>query len=286
LAPEYRNKFRVKENMSSIVFIGGGNMASCLIGGMIAQGVSSKEITVSEPKQDNRDDLATRFGVCVTDNNKTAVIGAEIVVLAVKPQIMRRVSLDLASNLDSKTVVVSIAAGISISALQTWLGQSIPIVRAMPNTPSLVLTGATGLYSNQLTQQAQKDAVSNIFEAVGYSCWVDSERLIDSVIAVSGSGPAYFFRIIEIMTSIGQELGLSQELAANLAKQTALGAAQMASQSDLSPSQLREQVTSPGGTTERALATFQSEDLESSFRRAMNSACERSREMGRNFSDK
>ena len=271
--------------MSSIVFIGGGNMASCLIGGMIAQGVSSKEITVSEPKQDNRDDLATRFGVCVTDNNKTAVIGAEIVVLAVKPQIMRRVSLDLASNLDSKTVVVSIAAGISISALQTWLGQSIPIVRAMPNTPSLVLTGATGLYSNQLTQQAQKDAVRNIFEAVGYSCWVDSERLIDSVIAVSGSGPAYFFRIIEIMTSIGQELGLSQELAANLARQTALGAAQMASQSDLSPSQLREQVTSPGGTTERALATFQSEDLESSFRRAMNSACERSREMGRNFSD-
>lgn len=271
--------------MSSVVFIGGGNMASCLVGGMIAQGFKQDKITVSEPKQDNRNNLETKFGICVTDNNQTAIAGADVVVLAVKPQIMRRVSLDLASSLNPKTVVVSIAAGISIDALQGWLGHSIPIIRAMPNTPSLVLTGATGLYANHLTQQSQKDVVNDIFEAVGYSCWVESEELIDSVIAVSGSGPAYFFRILEIMKSVGQELGLPEELAGNLAKQTALGAAKMASQSDLSPSQLREQVTSPGGTTERALAAFQSENLESSFRRAMTSASERSREMARDFSD-
>ena len=271
--------------MSSVVFIGGGNMASCLVGGMIARGFKQDKITVSEPKQDNRNNLETKFGICVTDNNQTAVAGADVVVLAVKPQIMRRVSLDLAANLNPKTVVVSIAAGISIDALQRWLGHSIPIIRAMPNTPSLVLTGATGLYANHLTQQSQKDVVNDIFEAVGYSCWVESEELIDSVIAVSGSGPAYFFRILEIMKSVGQELGLPEELAGNLAKQTALGAAKMASQSDLSPSQLREQVTSPGGTTERALAAFQSENLESLFRRAMTSALERSREMARDFSD-
>ena len=271
--------------MNSIVFIGGGNMASCLVGGMIAQGFKQDKITVSEPRQGNRKHLETKFGICVTDNNQTAVAGADVVVLAVKPQIMRKVCLDLAANLNPKTVVVSIAAGISINALQGWLGQTVPIIRAMPNTPSLVLTGATGLYANHLTQQSQKDVVNYIFEAVGYSCWVDDEKLIDSVIAVSGSGPAYFFRILEIMKSIGQELGLPEELAGNLAKQTALGAAKMASQSELNPSQLREQVTSPGGTTERALAVFQSEDLEYVFRRAMTSASERSKEMAKDFSD-
>lgn len=270
--------------MSSIVFIGGGNMASCLIGGMIAKGVSCHNITVSEPKQNARESLSNRFGVDVTDDNQQAVKRADIVILAVKPQIMRKVTMDLAASLDSSAVVVSIAAGISIESLQIWLGESTSIVRAMPNTPSLVLVGATGLYANELTRQSQQDSVLAIFEAVGYCCWVSDEAQIDAIIAVSGSGPAYFFKILEIMQSIGQELGLPEKLATELAKQTALGAATMANQSEFSPAELRKQVTSPNGTTEKALIVFQTEDLEATFRRAMNSASERSKEMAKDFS--
>ena len=271
--------------MSSIVFIGGGNMASCIVGGMIARGFEAEDITATAPNKSSQERLKSRFGISATDDNRSAVAHADIVVLAVKPQIMRKVAMDLASALKADAVVVSVAAGISINSLQLWLGNSTAIVRAMPNTPSLVLSGATGLFANELTSQSHKDSVDQIFNAVGYCCWVESEEQINAVIAVSGSGPAYFFRILEIMQAVGQELGLSEEIARNLVLQTALGASQMAKVSDSSPAQLRQQVTSPGGTTERALSTFQQDGLEAIFRRAMTSASQRAEEMSKDFSD-
>ena len=270
--------------MSSIVFIGGGNMASCIIGGMVAEGFEPSDITVSVPTQSSRDRLAAGFGILVTDNNRSAVANADVVVLAVKPQIFQSVAEDLATAIPTKAVVVSVAAGISIESMHTWLGDSIAIVRAMPNTPSLVRVGATGLYANQATDTSQQEIVRAMFEAVGYCCWVDTEAQINAVIAVSGSGPAYFFRILEIMQSVGQELGLSEDVARQLASQTALGAAQMAKSSDLSPAQLRKQVTSPGGTTERALSSFQQDNLDAIFRKAMKSAVTRAEQMSKDFS--
>lgn len=270
--------------MSSIVFIGGGNMASCIIGGMVAEGFEPSDITVSVPTQSSRDRLAAEFGILVTDNNRSAVANADVVVLAVKPQIFQSVAEDLATAIPTKAVVVSVAAGISIESMHTWLGDSIAIVRAMPNTPALVGTGATGLYANQATDASQQEIVRSMFEAVGYCCWVDTEAQINAVIAVSGSGPAYFFRILEIMQSVGQELGLSENVARQLASQTALGAAQMAKSSDLSPAQLRKQVTSPGGTTEHALSSFQQDNLDAIFRKAMKSAVTRAEQMSKDFS--
>ena len=271
--------------MSSIVFIGGGNMASCLVGGTIANGFDPDDILVSEPNEASRNRLKKEFGIAVSEDNQAAVANATVVVLAVKPQIMRKVTMALAPALKDHAVVVSIAAGISVESLQGWLGSSVSIIRAMPNTPSLVLAGATALFANPLATAPQKDIVSKIFQAVGYCCWVNREDQINAVIAVSGSGPAYFFRILEIMQQVGQELGLSEEIARELASHTALGASQMAKQSASSPAELRRQVTSPGGTTERALSTFHKEGLETIFRRAMTSALERAEEMSEDFSD-
>ena len=271
--------------MSSIVFIGGGNMASCLVGGTIANGFDPDDILVSEPNEASRNRLKKEFGIAVSEDNQAAVANATVVVLAVKPQIMRKVTMALAPALKDHAVVVSIAAGISVESLQGWLGSSVSIIRAMPNTPSLVLAGATALFANPLATAPQKDIVSKIFQAVGYCCWVKREDQINAVIAVSGSGPAYFFRILEIMQQVGQELGLSEEIARELASHTALGASQMAKQSASSPAELKRQVTSPGGTTERALSTFQKEGLETIFRRAMTSALERAEEMSEDFSD-
>ena len=260
-------------------------MASCLVGGTIANGFDPDDILVSEPNEASRNRLKKEFGIAVSEDNQAAVANATVVVLAVKPQIMRKVTMALAPALKDHAVVVSIAAGISVESLQGWLGSSVSIIRAMPNTPSLVLAGATALFANPLATAPQKDIVSKIFQAVGYCCWVKREDQINAVIAVSGSGPAYFFRILEIMQQVGQELGLSEEIARELASHTALGASQMAKQSASSPAELRRQVTSPGGTTERALSTFQKEGLETIFRRAMTSALERAEEMSEDFSD-
>ena len=271
--------------MRTIVIIGGGNMASCIVGGMISEGFKQQEILVSVPSDESKIRLTESYGVAVTSDNIAAVAEADVVVLAVKPQIMRNVVLDLAAALPKDAVVVSVAAGISIKSLQSWLGVDKAIVRAMPNTPSLVRTGATGLFANEHTDERQRAVVAGIFEAVGFCCWVKSEALINAVIAVSGSGPAYFFQILHIMQSVGQELGLSEDDARQLASQTALGAAKMAIASEKQPSELRKQVTSPGGTTERALTTFQQEGLEAIFRRAMNNALARAEEMSKDFSE-
>ena len=179
--------------MTNIAFIGGGNMASCIIGGMLANGFSAQQIRVSDPGDQARANIQEAYGIAATTDNHAAVAGADIVILAVKPQVMGPVVSELAPSLSSTSAVVSIAAGIQIADLQSWLGDSQAIVRAMPNTPAMVRTGATGLFANPLLTASRKSPLRAIFNAVGIACWVDSEAQIDAVTAVSGSGPAYYF---------------------------------------------------------------------------------------------
>lgn len=269
--------------MSKIVFIGGGNMASCLIGGMIANGMASEKILVSEPGADARQKLSELHGIETTADNRAAAAQATLLVLAVKPQIMAAVAKDLATALEHKPAVVSIAAGIPLAALENWLGSEIALVRAMPNTPALVKSGATGLFANSLLNDQQKQLVDQLFESVGYACWVEREALIDAVIAVSGSGPAYFFLVLEAMQKIGQELGLPEQTAEALSLHTALGASRMALESDATAAELRQQVTSPGGTTQSAINSFEQQGLENTFRQAMISAVNRAEQMSEDF---
>ena len=270
--------------MTNIAFIGGGNMASCIIGGMLANGFSAQQILVSDPGEQARTNIQETYGIAATADNHAAVADADIIILAVKPQVMGAVVTDLARSLSSSSAVVSIAAGIQIADLQTWLGASQAIVRAMPNTPAMVRCGAAGLFANPFINSQQKKSIETIFNAVGIACWVDSEAQIDAVTAVSGSGPAYFFLVMEVMQKIGEELGLSEQTARQLTIQTALGAAQMASTGSLNTTQLRQQVTSPGGTTHAAIETFNSGGIEDSFRQAMKAALTRAEQMSREFS--
>ena len=270
--------------MTNIAFIGGGNMASCIIGGMLANGFSAQQIRVSDPGEQPRANIQEAYGIAATSDNHAAVDGADIVILAVKPQVMGPVVSDLAASLSSTSAVVSIAAGIQIADLQNWLGDNQAIVRAMPNTPAMVRTGATGLFANSLISSQQKEAIQTIFNAVGIACWVDSEAQIDTVTAVSGSGPAYFFLVMEVMQKVAKELGLSEQTAGELTIQTALGAAQMAGTGSLNTSQLRQQVTSPGGTTQAAIETFKAGGIEDIFRQAMQAALHRAEEMSKEFS--
>jgi|TARA_B110000208_G_scaffold101807_1_gene126799 pyrroline-5-carboxylate reductase len=281
LVPEKNNRLKAIKGkvMSSILFIGGGNMASCIIGGMIANGFSADDIMVSGSGEESRQRLEKTYGIKTMTDNQAAARQADLIVLAVKPQIMRIVATDLALSLDHRPAIVSVAAGIPLSALENWLGNSLAIVRAMPNTPAKVLSGATGLFANPQVDVEQKTIVEKIFGAIGYACWVDTEAQIDAVIAVSGSGPAYFFRIMEIMQKVGQELGLPEQIARDLSINTVLGAARMATESGTSATQLREQVTSPGGTTQAALQSFEQQNLEDVFRKAMNSALDRAEVM-------
>ena len=244
--------------MSKIAFIGGGNMASCMIGGMLANGFQAQQICVANPGQEKRDSLEQAYGVATTPDNHIAVAGAEVIVLAVKPQVMGAVAQELAGSIDADALVVSVAAGVQLADLQHWLGGDQAIVRAMPNTPSMVRYGAAGLFANNHVNTIQKHSIEAMFNAIGICCWVENEALIDAVIAVSGSGPAYFFLMMEAMQRVGQELGLPEETALQLTIQTALGAAQMASTSEHNTTDLRLQVSSPGGTTQVAIAKFQS----------------------------
>ena len=270
--------------MSKIAFIGGGNMASSIIGGMLANGFQPGQICVGNRGAEKCQRLNQTYGIATTSDNHAAVAGADIVIMAVKPQVMGAVITELVSSINPSAVVVSVAAGIQLSNLQEWLGADRAIVRVMPNTPSMVRCGAAGLFANELVDNEQKASIEAIFNAVGISCWVDNEAKIDAVTAVSGSGPAYFFLMMEAMQKVGQELGLSEQVARDLTIQTALGAAQMASTSEHNATDLRLQVSSPGGTTRAAIAKFQSLDIEDTFRQAMQAARNRAQEMAAEFS--
>lgn len=263
----------------TIGFIGAGNMASALVGGLLAKGFSPKKIILADTQAQQLQAFKER-GVFTTLNNADVVERADVLVLAVKPQVMKAVLQPLAMVVQhKKPLIISIAAGVSVDSLNAWLGGDVSIVRAMPNTPALVQAGATGLYANAAVTIEQKQQTDTILGAVGLSLWVSQEALIDSVTAVSGSGPAYFFYVMEAMINAGQALGLDEKTARALTLQTALGAAQMAITSDVPPAELRRRVTSKGGTTERAIATFDDANMQDTFSQALAACAARGQEL-------
>lgn len=267
-------------NSTRLSFIGGGNMARSILGGLRARGFSENGMIVSDPNTDTLTALKRDFGIQTTHDNLTAVQDADILILAVKPQVLKDVCLAIRGHLPPGALVISIAAGITCDSLERWLGE-VPVVRCMPNTPALVQAGASGLFANPAVTDAHRQLATAVMEAVGLVCWVDQEKLLDAVTAVSGSGPAYFFLMIEAMTDAGEHLGLDRQTAAQLAIQTAAGAAKLAAQSDLDTAELRRRVTSPGGTTERAVAVFEERDLRGTVKAALSACADRSVELAR-----
>ncbi len=266
----------------SIAFIGGGNMARSLIGALVGSGMSAQKISVAEPNEEPRAQLAKDFGVNVFTDGSDAVREADIVLLAVKPQIMSSVCASLAPVLESRRpLIVSIAAGLQSAQIDRWLGGGFPIVRCMPNTPSLIGAGATGMIANAAVGAAGRDLAERILGATGLAVWVDREELIDAVTGVSGSGPAYFFLMIEALEDAGVTEGLPRETARALAIQTCLGAALMASEDSEPPARLRERVTSPNGTTAAALKAFADGGLPELVGKAVSAATQRGAEMSR-----
>lgn len=262
-----------------IAFLGGGNMASALIGGLVNKGFDKSAISVIEMAPAARERLAGRFGVRVSTAPDAATQGAEVLVLAVKPQDMQSGLASMAGNVRGK-LVISIAAGITIDALSRWLEGHRHIVRCMPNTPALIGAGVTGLYAPADVNETEKRNAETILRAVGEVVWVPEERLLDPVTAVSGSGPAYVFWFIEQLAASAVALGIPEAEAKTLALHTVLGAAKLAVSSQSSPSELRQQVTSKGGTTEAALRVFEEERLAERLQRAVKAASERAAELG------
>ncbi|MEW4983812.1 MAG: pyrroline-5-carboxylate reductase [Cycloclasticus sp.] len=267
-------------NTQHIGFIGGGNMASSLIGGLVSNGYPADKITVSDLSTEKLSYLSKTFGINITQDSSALTESVDVLVLAVKPQSMQVVAEGVSSAAKEKRpVLVSIAAGIRVDALDRWFGGDLPIVRCMPNTPALVKTGATGLYANAQVSELQKDLVESLLRAVGVTVWVKEETQLDAVTALSGSGPAYFFLMMEALEMAGIEAGLDQKTAQLLTQETALGAAKMALASSESAGVLRQRVTSPGGTTERALGVMDERGLKAIFREAVMAAKERSTEL-------
>ena len=256
-------------------------MAASLIGGLIADGWKAANICVADTDSGRLQHLAERFGVITTSDNRVAAEQADAIVLAIKPQVIKPVAEDLATLVKVRQpLIISIAAGIREASLRNWLGEHTAIVRTMPNTPALVQSGATALYANPNTSEDQRNIAESILRAVGIAIWVDDEALMDAVTALSGSGPAYFFLFMEAMQAAGTELGLSEKTARLLTLQTAFGAAKIALESSDDVATLRARVTSPGGTTERAIQSFQNDGLEKLVEKALKAAAERSRELG------
>ena len=268
----------------NITFIGGGNMAQALISGMIARGLPATRITVSDPVPEIQEILRQQ-DINVTDNNAEAIATADVVVVAVKPQMLAEVLSPLA-DLMTNQLVISIAAGATIGIFKSLLGGYDRIIRVMPNTPALVQSGAHGLYAPDHIGQADRDVASQIMAATGLTIWVDSEKKIDAVTAVSGSGPAYFFYVMEAMIQAGKNLGLDEKTASALTLQTALGAAQMAITSENTPAQLRRNVTSPNGTTQAAIETFDHHQVSQHIQAALAAAEKRSATLAEELAEK
>jgi pyrroline-5-carboxylate reductase len=272
---------------SRITFIGCGNMGRSLIGGLIANGQSVNTITGTDINAEQRQTAAAQFNIEVLEDNRQAIKDADVVVLAVKPQSMQETLLAIKADLaQEKPLLISIAAGIHLSDLGKWAGEEIAIVRSMPNTPALIQSGATALCANQFTSDSQRDLAEAIMRSVGLALWLDDETLMDAVTALSGSGPAYWFLIMEVMEKAATQLGLSQEHARILTLQTAFGAAKMALESNHDTETLRKQVTSPGGTTEQALNVLMNGGIEELFADALKAAQKRSTELAASLGGK
>lgn len=272
---------------SKLSFIGAGNMARSLVGGLIADGCDPALIRLSDPEADRIQDLAHRLGVRILDDNRAVAEDADVVVLAVKPQVLPAVAREIADQVqDQQPLVISIAAGIRTSDLARWLGPGTAIVRAMPNTPALVQSGATGLFANARVSDEQRDLAETILRAVGLTLWVEQEDQLDLVTALSGSGPAYFFLVMEALQEAATRQGLPAETARLLALQTAFGASRMALESSEDAATLRQRVTSPGGTTEQALKVLEAGGLRALMDQALQAAARRSRELAEQFGAK
>ena len=262
-----------------IGFIGAGNMARSLIGGLISSGVKSENLFATDPNEDIRTALANDFSINTVPDNQKLVDECDVVVFAVKPQVLKIVATSLKAK--DAALYISIAAGIPSESLNTWLGANKAVVRTMPNTPSLVLSGASGLFANAQASEAQKETAESILRAVGVTVWVEEETQLDAVTALSGSGPAYFFMVMEAMEKAGEELGLPADTARLLAIQTGFGATKLALEVDEDPATLRKNVTSPGGTTEQAIKTFEEQGLIEMFSKAMTAARDRAEELAK-----
>ncbi len=269
-----------------IAFIGGGNMAAALAGGLIADRYPAARIQIADPDADKRARLGARLGVTCTGDNLEAARGAAILVLAVKPQVIKEVAGALAGVVrETRPLIISVAAGIREKDLSRWLGGDCALVRTMPNTPAMIQAGATVLHAGPGVSRTRRDQAESILRSVGLTLWVEDEGQLDAVTALSGSGPAYFFLIMEALEEAGSCLGLPPETARLLTLQTALGAAKMALESREPPAELRRRVTSPGGTTERAIQTLEQAQLRKLFERALAAARDRSVELSERLGD-
>lgn len=270
-----------------IAMIGAGNMGSSLIGGMIKNGHPAENLIATDPSSEKLQHMQQALGIQITTDNAEAVSKADVVIFAVKPQTFADVATSLQDTLQTKKpLVVSIAAGVTETLIQKWVGGNLAIVRVMPNTPSLIGAGASGLYANAQTSSTQRNIAESIMRAVGVTVWVNEEEQMDTVTALSGSGPAYYFLIMEAMQQAAQDAGLPESAARLLSQQTALGAAMMATESDKTPEELRKNVTSPGGTTERAISVLEENKVRDIFKKAIMGAKERSVELANMLGDK
>ena len=273
------------QKTTTIGFIGAGNMAYALISGLINNGLEASNIKLSDTDTTLLSQRELEFGVEVFTDNSQMVMQCDVVVLAVKPQILPSVCKQIKTHTHRRSLMISIAAGVKSHNINAWLGGGISIVRTMPNTPALVGEGATGMVANDAVSNKQKTLAEQILGSVGEYFWVKEETMLDAVTALSGSGPAYFFLMIESMTNAGIALGLDKQIAEKLSIQTALGASTMSKQSTDSARELRAKVTSKNGTTQAAIESFQEQNFEIIISRAMRTAFERAREIGFELSD-
>ncbi|HEY6453702.1 MAG TPA: pyrroline-5-carboxylate reductase [Steroidobacteraceae bacterium] len=273
-------------NSPRIGFVGGGNMARALIGGLIGRGTAASQLSVGEPAPGARESLARDFKVRVNADNRAAIDGCDLVIVAVKPQEAGAVLKALAPQLQTaRTVLVSVAAGIQIASLSAWVGAAVPVIRTMPNRPALIGAGVTGMFAAPAVTMEQRRLAEQTLQAAGQTVWVVRESDLDIVTALSGSGPAYFFLLAELMMQAAVAQGLAPEAARQLAVATLQGAGALARLSDGDLARLRAEVTSKGGTTEAALSAFAAADLRAIVERAMHAAAQRSRELAVSFGD-
>ena len=273
------------ENQTVIGFIGAGNMSHALISGLLNNGYDSKNIKVSDPNDGLLRKREAELNITTFENNSSLVEVCDIIVFAVKPQVLSEVCLELREKIKPNHLFISIVAGIRVNDINRWLGGNYPLVRTMPNTPALMQHGVTGLFENELVNDEQKTLVTTILSSVGDCFWVNEEKLIDAITAISGSGPAYFFLLMQSMTQAGMALGLDEKTAKELSVQTAFGASLMATKSGKDPRTLRTNVTSTNGTTQAAIECFQDQNFEGIVASATRAAFDRARELSAELGD-
>ncbi|MDA9766997.1 pyrroline-5-carboxylate reductase [Candidatus Thioglobus sp.] len=273
------------ENKTVIGFIGAGNMAYALIKGLLSNGFDSKNINVSDSNEELLINRQSELKITTYSDNNSLLDNSDIVVFAVKPQVLSIVCLQLKNKVKPNHLFVSIVAGIRGNDINRWLGGNFALVRTMPNTPALFQSGVTGLFANDLVSNQQKELVTSILSSVGQCFWVDDEKLIDAITAISGSGPAYFFLLMQSITQAATALGLDENTANSLSIQTSLGASLMATKSGKDSKTLRKEVTSPNGTTQAAIESFQDQNFEGIVAAATRAAYDRARELSNDLGD-